>query len=518
MRNTSLFLWCATLGLVLLTAWIPQPSHRVEHVELETASGRSLWVVVFVPEPPVYERAPAAVICQPINNPPGFARPLALELVRDGFVALAFDWRGRSPGENRQSFKSNIHGILFEDGRAAVNYLKGRPDVDPRRIVIAGHSVGGTLAINVALAEPSVAATACIGIETDVPKGKPRNLLWVAGLYDEFQTPMRMRAAFRASGGEACGSFAGGTARGLAFSPTADHLTELMDWRLQRKVVQWFRSSLGLEERRRPFLMELRSLVYTLAWLSALLSALATIQDLMGGRRDLMRVVPAAALVCVAVLCATTGRHVALAADLVLYIVVFTPLACFACTYDLNEVEKIGRLAVRAGVVLWSSILLTLMTNALATYVAEPSYLLFLPEFVLRHALDMVHIYLLVYARQVLFSTYNPSGLDPRWWVYGILVIELLSPGVILRTVVTLAKRRSKPKQKRRPLPLASLGVLLLLLVALGGVGLLRLRQGFLTTESAMAALRFMLRFGVLPIFFFALLWRLTARKPASSG
>jgi len=44
-------------------------------------------------------------------------------------------------------------------------------------------------------------------------------------------------------------------------------------------------------------------------------------------------------------------------------------------------------------------------------------------------------------------------------------------------------------------------------------VGWLRFQQGFLTGESALAALRFILRFGVLPLFLFALLWRATSKR-----
>ncbi len=52
-----------------------------------------------------------------------------------------------------------------------------------------------------------------------------------------------------------------------------------------------------------------------------------------------------------------------------------------------------------------------------------------------------------------------------------------------------------------------------LLLIVLAGVAWMRIRQGFLTPESALAALRFLLRFTVLPMFIFGLLWRLSAKS-----
>ncbi|KAF6023075.1 hypothetical protein EB796_018613 [Bugula neritina] len=40
---------------------------------------------------------------------------------------------------------------LYNDGISAVKYLKSRPDVDPNRIILHGRSLGGAVAINVAV-------------------------------------------------------------------------------------------------------------------------------------------------------------------------------------------------------------------------------------------------------------------------------------------------------------------------------------------------------------------------------
>jgi hypothetical protein len=54
------------------------------------------------------------------------------------------------------------------------------------------------------------------------------------------------------------------------------------------------------------------------------------------------------------------------------------------------------------------------------------------------------------------------------------------------------------------------------LLAVLGVVVVLRLQQGFLTADSALAAGRFLLRFAVLPIVLFVGLQRLVRRRIAT--
>ncbi len=511
-------LWALAGGLglafLLLALSLPEPPHRLDYTRIENGLGIPLWVVVYSPQPPASPAAPAAVICQPFNDPPEYARLLALELVRDGFVVLVFDWRGRAPGENRQLQRAGAQEILRADLAAAVAYLRGLPEVDPARIVLAGHSVGGTLVIEAALSDPTIAAVASIGMEAQVTPEAPPNLLWATGLYDEFRGLNRMRETFRASAatlaGEntTVGEFARGTARRLGVSPTADHFTELQDPGIQREVRDWFRRAVGLRPQPRPLRMELRALLLLLAWLAGLVAVLAALRRLAGAHRWALRVFPVLALLGILWLSRVRGPGFLLATDGILWLLLATLLAGFIATRESRALARGLRVAGSLALLVWVSLFLTLVVNNLANYLHQPRYLLSLPEFALRHPLDALYAYLLVYSRPLLFSLYDPETIAPRLWVYAVVGLEILFPGLLLGLVARLARRPPGPARERRLLPGARGVLLLVLLGGLAAVVWLRLEQGFLTGESARAALRFLLRFAVLPLFLFALLWR----------
>ncbi|MGH9380012.1 MAG: alpha/beta hydrolase [Thermoanaerobaculia bacterium] len=71
----------------------------------------------------------------------------ALKLLsRLGFDVFAFDYRGYGRSEGRPSEKG-----LYLDARAAHDHLTSTRGVDPRRLFIFGHSLGGAVAIDCAL-------------------------------------------------------------------------------------------------------------------------------------------------------------------------------------------------------------------------------------------------------------------------------------------------------------------------------------------------------------------------------
>jgi hypothetical protein len=160
--------------------------------------------------------------------------------------------------------------------------------------------------------------------------------------------------------------------------------------------------------------------------------------------------------------------------------------------------------------VFWVSLLLTFMVNNVAYYEQHPHYLLAFPGFAIHQALDGLYAYLLVYPCEFLFSIYNPQAIAPRAWVYALMGIELVRPGILFGALARLPRPSTRPSPGARKRSWVNIAVLLLLLGVLAGVGWMRFQQGFLTRESAWAAGRYLARFCVLPLLIFALLWRLS--------
>ena len=176
-----------------------------------------------------------------------------------------------------------------------------------------------------------------------------------------------------------------------------------------------------------------------------------------------------------------------------------------------------ARKTLRVGALVWLSIFLTLFVNNIASYFLYPVYLLWTPVFAAQHLADFAYVYTLVYPQAIFFAPASAGALEPRLWVYLLLVFEAAAPGIVLGAAARLAQRPSHaPAPTERRVPVVALVILSGLLAVLGVVVVLRLQQGFLTADSALAAGRFLLRFAVLPIVLFVGLQRLVRRRIAT--
>jgi len=82
---------------------------------------------------------------------------------KEGYVAIAPDlYRGKSttdPAVAHELSRGLPEDRAMADLKAAFRYLADRKDVDPRRIGVIGWCMGGGYALDLALAEPRIAAT-----------------------------------------------------------------------------------------------------------------------------------------------------------------------------------------------------------------------------------------------------------------------------------------------------------------------------------------------------------------------
>ncbi|MBX3278477.1 MAG: alpha/beta fold hydrolase [Acidobacteria bacterium] len=110
------------------------------------------------------KRFPAALIIsgsgsQDRDGNPGalsFYKLIAEKLSAAGVAVLRHDDRGA--GRSAMPKTPTTYRDLINDSKAAVQYLRSRSEIDPDRIVLVGHSEGGTTATIIAAEDPKIAA------------------------------------------------------------------------------------------------------------------------------------------------------------------------------------------------------------------------------------------------------------------------------------------------------------------------------------------------------------------------
>ncbi len=84
-------------------------------------------------------------------------RQIAEALASRGIAVLRVDDRGVGKSKGIDTLKVSTSANFADDVRAQVDFLRGRRDVDPNRIVLLGHSEGGMIAPMVAASDPKIA-------------------------------------------------------------------------------------------------------------------------------------------------------------------------------------------------------------------------------------------------------------------------------------------------------------------------------------------------------------------------
>jgi uncharacterized protein len=123
-------------------------SPTAQDVVLETEDGIRLGAWYF----PVPGGGPAVLVCNGNGGDRSLRTELAAALNHAGLSVLLFDYRGYGGNQGRPSEDG-----LGADARAAQAWLAAQPDVDPKRIVYFGESLGAAVAVGLAVQRPPAA-------------------------------------------------------------------------------------------------------------------------------------------------------------------------------------------------------------------------------------------------------------------------------------------------------------------------------------------------------------------------
>lgn len=88
----------------------------------------------------------------------GLMRQVAETLASRGIAVLRVDDRGAGKSGGFETLMTATTSDFADDVRAQVAYLRSRPEIDPKRIALIGHSEGGNIAPMVAAGDPQIAA------------------------------------------------------------------------------------------------------------------------------------------------------------------------------------------------------------------------------------------------------------------------------------------------------------------------------------------------------------------------
>jgi hypothetical protein len=137
-------------------------SYQDVYLPVSTASGKTSyihgWWIPSTPEAPVwlFLHGNGSTIGDEVKRPFWFHQL--------GYSTFMIDYRGygRSPG------KFPTESSVYEDVEAAWNYLTQEQKIPPEKIFVYGHSLGGAIAIDLALAHPEIAGLAVEGTFTSM--------------------------------------------------------------------------------------------------------------------------------------------------------------------------------------------------------------------------------------------------------------------------------------------------------------------------------------------------------------
>ncbi len=252
---TLLLLIALFFGSIYAAAQVGQDFGAVTVQEITIpAEGYNIQGTLYTPVD-LQGKAPAFALTHGVSNAKETLGGIALELARNGYVALTIDEKGHGESDTGIGVIDPTLGL-----GAAVNYLASLPNVYANRIAIAGHSMGaGAVRATISL-NPTIAAAVLIGggqgNSTYAPMNEtfPRNLLYIVGRNDVLFNLESLDAYLRPVFGTASaitpettyGEFGDGTARRLVLLGTI-HLLEPLDPKTAYEVVSWANNTLRPE-------------------------------------------------------------------------------------------------------------------------------------------------------------------------------------------------------------------------------------------------------------------------------
>ena len=123
----------------------PPSAYKADYEDVVFTSGDGVTLKGWIVKPPrPHPTSPAIIICHGVGANKSDFTDLAAALSRRGYAVLLFDFRAH--GESGGS-RTSLGYHEQKDVVAALNFLRGSSEIDPKRLGIYGFSMGGATAI-----------------------------------------------------------------------------------------------------------------------------------------------------------------------------------------------------------------------------------------------------------------------------------------------------------------------------------------------------------------------------------
>lgn len=246
----------AGVAAIVLAIW--QLKSAEEGVVVSSASVDGIPVTVFRPEQNA--SMPAVLIAHGFAGSQQLMQSFALNLARNGYVAVTFDFAGH--GRNPRPMTGDLEAIegatqrLLQDTDKVAYYAS---DLGDGRLAVLGHSMASDIVVRHVARNPAVMATILVSsFSPAITSAIPRNLLVIAGDWEGMLKEEALRVVGLAAApgtvkpGVTYGDFTAGTARRAVFSPHVEHVGVLFSTTSLRESLSWLDQSFGIERQDQP--------------------------------------------------------------------------------------------------------------------------------------------------------------------------------------------------------------------------------------------------------------------------
>ncbi len=191
-------------------------------------------------------------------------QPASSAMAESGIIVLNLILNRR-----RDDGRGRTIADYIDDINGSVDFLTLTDNVDPDRIFLSGHSIGGNLACVVGESNPRVAGVAPVGYPVDFSPHTDKPMLLASGIFDELHPASSMIEAFRqtahdSSPGQVLHDYReipgaiknGEPVRILFFSHNSDHCLEPVDYNITTAIISFIHGVNGSDIPGSPALLK----------------------------------------------------------------------------------------------------------------------------------------------------------------------------------------------------------------------------------------------------------------------